>query len=76
MSGLIVSCPAFVAAVFTHLVSGPGRAAPGVALVNPLNFPQIAEKEMATHSSVLAWRIQGRGAAVYGVAQSQTGLSS
>ena len=31
------------------------------------------EKEMATHSSVLAWRIQGRGAwwaAVYGVTQS------
>ena len=40
------------------------------------------EKEMATHSSVLAWRIPGMGAwwaAVYGVAQSQTrlkGLSS
>ena len=34
------------------------------------------EKEMATHSSVLAWR-QGRGAwwaAVYGVAQSRTRL--
>ena len=33
------------------------------------------EKEMATHSSVLAWRIQGMGslvAAVYGVAQSRT----
>ena len=33
------------------------------------------EKEMATHSSVLAWRIPGTGAwwaAVYGVAQSQT----
>ena len=32
------------------------------------------EKEMATHSSVLAWRIPGMGslvAAVYGVAQSQ-----
>ena len=31
------------------------------------------EKEMATHSSVLAWRIPGTGAwwaAVYGVAQS------
>ena len=41
------------------------------------------EKEMATHSSVLAWRIPGgRGAwwaAIYGVAQSRTrlmGLSS
>ena len=35
------------------------------------------EKEMATHSSVLAWRIQGRGAwwaAIYGVAQSRTRL--
>ena len=31
------------------------------------------EKEMATHSSVLAWRIPGT-AAVYGVAQSQTRL--
>ena len=35
------------------------------------------EKEMATHSSVLAWKIPGTGepvAAVYGVAQSQTRL--
>ena len=36
------------------------------------------EKEMATHSSVLAWRIPGDGgarwAAVYGVAQSRTRL--
>ena len=32
------------------------------------------EKEMATHSSVLAWRIPGTGAAIYGVAQSQTRL--
>ena len=35
------------------------------------------EKEMATHSSVLAWRILGMGAwwaAVYGVAQSRTRL--
>ena len=34
------------------------------------------EKEMATHSSVLAWRISGMGeqwwASVYGVAQSRT----
>ena len=33
------------------------------------------EKEMATHSSILAWRIPGMGAswaAVYGVAQSDT----
>ena len=37
------------------------------------------EKEMATHSSVLAWRIPGTGggawwAAVYGVAQGRTRL--
>ena len=42
-----------------------------------LEFAQT-EKEMATHSSVLAWRIPGgRGAwwaAIYGVAQSQTQL--
>ena len=47
------------------------------------NFPftfhfHALEKEMATHSSVLAWRITGTGepgglqASVYGVAQSQT----
>ena len=38
------------------------------------------EKEMATHSSVLAWRIPGTGepwwAAVSGVTQSRTRLSS
>ena len=37
------------------------------------------EKEMATHSSVLAWRILGTGgawwAAIYGVAQSWTQLT-
>ena len=31
---------------------------------------QTLEKEMATHSSVLAWRIPGTGA--HGVAQSRT----
>ena len=47
------------------------------------NFPftfhfHALEKEMATHSSVLAWRIPGTGAcwaAVYGVAQSWTRLT-
>ena len=37
------------------------------------HFPAL-EKEMATHSSVLAWNPRGRGAwwaPVYGVAQSQ-----
>ena len=47
------------------------------------NFPftfhfHALEKEMATHSSVLAWRIswtgEPDGAAVYGVTQSQTRL--
>ena len=40
------------------------------------HFPAL-EKEMATHSSALAWRIPGTGAwwaAIYGVAQSQTQL--
>ena len=42
----------------------------------PFHFHAL-EKEMATHSSVLAWRIPGRGAlwtAVYGVTQSRTRL--
>ena len=43
-------------------------------------FPFHAlEEEMATHSSVLAWRIPGMGAwwaAVYGVAQSRTRIYS
>ena len=34
----------------------------------------VLEKEMATHSSVLAWRISGMVAAFYGVAQSRTRL--
>ena len=36
------------------------------------------EREMATHSSVLVWRIPGMGAwwaAIYGIAQSQTRLT-
>ena len=42
-----------------------------------LRFPAL-EKEVATHSSMLAWRILGMGAwwaAVYGVAQSLTRLT-
>ena len=43
----------------------------------PFHFHAL-EKEMATHSSVLAWRIPGTGepgwAAIYGVTQSQTQL--
>ena len=45
-------------------------------LFNMLSSFHALEKEMATHSSVLAWRIPGTGepwwAPVYGVAQSQT----
>ena len=54
----------------------------------PFPFSHALEKKMATHSSVLAWRIPGTGkpgglpsmdgeawwAAVYGVAQSRTRL--
>ena len=54
-------------------------------LINELTFMHITfhfhalEKEMATHSSVLAWRIPGIGEAgwwadVYGVTQSRTQL--
>ena len=43
-----------------------------------INNLRYAEKEMATHSSVLAWRIPGTGgawwAAIFGVAQGQTRL--
>ena len=38
----------------------------------------VLEKEVATHSSVLAWRIPGMGAwwaAIYGVTQSRTQLT-
>ena len=44
--------------------------------VRSLDWEEPLEKEMATHSSILAWRIPvDRGAwwaAVHGVAQSQT----
>ena len=56
----------------------------GVAMIRtqlsdfPFTFHFHAlEKEMATHSSVPAWRIPGRGAwwaAIYGVAQNQIQL--
>ena len=59
-------------------------AVPGVAKsrtrLSDFTFPfhlHALEKEMATHSSVLAWRIPGTGAwwaAIYGVAQSWTRL--
>ena len=47
--------------------------------VQSLDQEDIREKEMATHSSILAWRIpMGRGAwraTVHGVAKSWTRLS-
>ena len=49
----------------------PGR-------LQPMGSLESLEKEMATHSSVLAWRVPGMGeawwAAVSGVAQSRTRL--
>ena len=45
-------------------------------MTEQLHFHFALEKEMATHSSILAWRIpeteEPGGAAVYGVAQSRT----
>ena len=40
-------------------------------------YVPVVEKEMASHSSILAWRIPGTeelGTAIYGVAQSRTRL--
>ena len=48
-----------------------------MSLIRKLAFMHL-EKEMATHSSVLAWRIPGTGAwwaAVYGVTRSRTRLT-
>ena len=42
--------------------------------VRPLGWEDPLEKEMATHSSVLAWRIQDY--IVHGVTKSQTQLSN
>ena len=59
-----------------HLVSEGGQRELGLKM----RFSMLGylEKEIATHSSVLAWRIPGTGgawwAAVYGVAQSRTRL--
>ena len=58
-----------------HGVAGSRRRLSDFTLT--FQFPAL-EKEMATHSSVLAWRIPGMvgawWAAVYGVAQSETRL--
>ena len=54
-----------------------GRREEGSGWAFTFHFHAL-EKEMATHSSILAWRIPGTGkrgwAAVYGVAQSRTRL--
>ena len=58
-----------------------GHLYPGRTQLSDFTFTfhfHALEKEMATHSSVLAWRIPGDGgawwAAIYGVTQSQTRL--
>ena len=43
--------------------------------VRSLGWEDPLEKEMVTHSSILAWRIPWREKAVHGVAKSQTRLS-
>ena len=47
--------------------------------VQSLGWEDALEKEMATHSSILAWKISWRGARwakVHGVAKSWAGLSN
>ena len=46
--------------------------------VQSLSLERLLEKEMATHSSILAWEFHGQRnlvAAIHGVAKSQTRLS-
>ena len=60
------------------MVAQMGKNLPAMqeAWVQSLGQEDPLEKGMATHSSVLAWRIPGKGgawwAAVYGVTQSRT----
>ena len=53
-----------------------GTCAPSVFFFFNVPSHSFVEKAMATHSSVLAWKIPGSGepwwAAIYGVAQSRT----
>ena len=56
---------------------GPEESGHNWATSLPLFYFHALEKEMATQSSILAWRIPGTGAwraAIYGVAQSRTRL--
>ena len=59
-------------------VHGVARSRTGLSNFTFTFHFHALEKEITTHSSVLAWRIPGTGgawwAAVYGVAQSQTQL--
>ena len=40
-----------------------------------LGWEDLLEKEMAAHSSILAWKILWTGSTIHGVAKSQTRLS-
>ena len=55
---------------------GPGSCSFGANCFYKHVYPDV-EKEMATHSSILAWRIPEteEPAAVYGLAQSRTRLT-
>ena len=43
--------------------------------VQSLGWEDLLEKEMATHSNILAWKIPGTIHTVHGVAKSRTRLS-
>ena len=58
-------------------VHGVAQSQTGLSKLTFTFHLHALEKEMATHSSILAWRIPGTGepgAVVYGVAQSRTRL--
>ena len=65
----------------TSLVAQPVRSLPAMwqARVQSLGWEYPLEKEMATHSSILAWRIpwteEPGGATVHGVTKSRTQMS-
>ena len=55
--------------------SSDGKASACKAGVRSLGQEDPLEKEMATHSSILAWRIPWTEATVHGIAMSRTRLS-
>ena len=65
--------------VETSLVAQTVKLTMWEALVQSLGWEDLLEKEMATHSSILAWKIPWRKSLVgysrFGVAKSQTQLS-